>query len=140
MTTESSIFTKIINREVPAHIVYEDERVIAFFTIEPVNYGHTLVVPKLPFTNILDGDDVTLGYMMEIAARIGRALVAEKLATGVNIIMNNGTDASQEVFHAHLHVVPRHANDDAFTPPKHITPDASKTEQIAKQLRNALSE
>lgn len=140
MITEPSIFTKIINREVPAHIVYEDERVIAFFTIKPVNYGHTLVVPKVPFANIIDGDDVTLSYMMEIAARIGRALVAEKLATGINIIMNNGTDASQEVFHAHLHVIPRHANDGAFTSPKNITPDASQTEQIAKQLHNALGE
>ncbi|NCO61958.1 HIT domain-containing protein, partial [Candidatus Kaiserbacteria bacterium] len=52
---ETSIFTKIINREIPADIIYEDDKVIAFFTIEPINYGHTLVVPKKPIVNIFDG-------------------------------------------------------------------------------------
>lgn len=138
MTTEPTIFTKIINRDIPASIIYEDSRVIAFFTIEPVNYGHTLVVPKEPFANIFDGNDEILGYMMQTAARIGRALVSLKIATGVNIIMNNGSDASQEVFHAHIHVIPRVADDHAFTPPKHIVPDRVMTDTLATQLRDAL--
>lgn len=135
MTTEPSVFTKIINREIPATIIYEDDRVIAFFSIEPINYGHTLVVPKNPFANILDGDDVTLGYMMQVAARIGRVLVAKNIASGVNLIMNNGIDASQEVFHAHIHVVPRLPDDEAFMPPKHITPEASETKRVAEVLQ-----
>lgn len=138
MTNEPSIFTKIINREIPAHIVYEDDSIIAFFTIEPINYGHTLVVPKSPFANIFDGDDEILGHMMKVASKIGRTLVEEKLASGVNIIMNNGEDASQEVFHAHIHVVPRHKNDEAFTTPKHIAPDADETERVAKILQTKL--
>jgi len=140
MTTEPSIFTKIINREIPATIVYEDDRVIAFFTIEPVQYGHTLIVPKLPFVNIFDGDDNTLGYMMEVAAKIGRVLVNKKLASGINIIMNNGTDAGQEVFHAHLHVVPRLPDDRAFSKPTHITPADVETERVAEIIRKALHE
>jgi histidine triad (HIT) family protein len=138
MTTEPSVFTKIINRDIPATIIYEDTRAIAFFTIEPINYGHTLVVPKEPFANIFDSDDETLGYLMQVAARIGRALVEQKLASGINIIMNNGTDASQEVFHAHLHVVPRLKDDNALVPPRHITPEKSRIDAIAQQLQTAL--
>lgn len=138
MTNEPSIFTKIINREIPADIIYEDERVIAFLTIEPVNYGHALVVSKIPFANIFDGNNEELGYMMQIAARIGRVLVNQDIASGVNIIMNNGVDASQEVFHAHIHVVPRHAKDDAFQEPKHITPKPEETKRVAEILQSKL--
>jgi histidine triad (HIT) family protein len=139
MTSEISVFTKIINREIPATIIFEDDIVIAFFTIEPINYGHTLVVPKSPFVNIFDGDDATLGHMMQVAARIGRALVDTTIATGINIIMNNGVDASQEVFHAHLHVVPRIKNDNAFTTPHHITPNSEETARIAEVLRHSIT-
>lgn len=133
-TPETSIFTKIINREIPAHVVYEDDRVIAFLTIEPINYGHTLVVPKIPFVNIFDGDSDTLAYMMTIAQRIGKALVATGYGTGVNLIMNNGTDAGQEVFHAHLHVVPRKAGDTALLPPKHVIYENDEAQLVASTL------
>jgi histidine triad (HIT) family protein len=106
-STETSIFTKIINREIPADIVYEDETVIAFLDINPVNLGHSLVVPKKPFQNIFDGDSEALAHMMKVGQKIGLALKASGLADGVNLIMSNGTEANQEVFHAHLHVVPR---------------------------------
>jgi histidine triad (HIT) family protein len=139
MTSETSVFTKIIHREIPATIIYEDDTVIAFFTIEPINYGHTLVVPKSPFVNIFDGDDATLGHMMQVAAKIGRALVDTTVATGVNIIMNNGSDASQEVFHAHLHVVPRTKSDNAFTTPQHIIPRTEENARVAELLRNAVN-
>jgi len=119
MNTEPSIFTKIINREVPANIVYEDDVVIAFLTIEPINHGHTLVVPKAPFVNLLDGNEVALGHMMQVAKKIGQALIATGFGTGINLIMNNGEDAGQEVFHAHMHVVPRTADDEALLPPRH---------------------
>ena len=136
---ETSIFTKIINREIPAKIVYEDERVIAFFTIEPINPGHTLVVPKVPFVNLLDGDEAVLGHMTAIAKRVGNALIAEGFATGINLIMNNGADASQVIFHAHMHVVPRLPDDHALVIPnhKHTTPD--EIDMIATKLVAALA-
>lgn len=141
MTNElpPSIFTKIINREIPAHIVYEDERVIAFFTIEPVNPGHTLVIPKVPFINLLDGDDDTLGHMTVVAKRIGNALIASGFATGINLIMNNGVDGGQEVFHAHMHVIPRRKDDGAFAKPKHAPTTPLEITQTAEILRAALA-
>lgn len=133
-----TIFDKIIAREVPATIVYEDDKVLAFFTIEPINLGHTLIVPKEPFINIFDGDPIVLGHMMVVAQKISRALKVAGLAEGVNLIMNNEAAASQEVFHAHLHVVPRRANDEALQPPQHVTPTEAETTATADALKQAL--
>jgi len=135
---ETSIFTKIINREIPAHIVYEDDVVIAFLTIEPINPGHTLVVPKTPFVNIFDGHPEALGHMMQVAQKISQALIAAELADGVNLIMNNGETAGQEVFHAHLHVVPRRTGDQALGAPKHVTYGPDEAATVATLLTTKL--
>lgn len=134
-----TLFAKIIAREIPAHIVYEDEFVLAFLDINPINLGHTLIVPKNQFKNIFDGDSQTLGHMMVIAQKIARALVSLKLAEGVNIIMNNGAEASQEVWHAHLHVIPRKAGDHSFSSPKHVTLQNGDLDTTKAQLITALS-
>lgn len=134
-----SIFTKIINREIPANIIYEDDRTIAFFTIEPINLGHTLIVPKIPCVNILDGDPDTMGHLMQIAQKIAQALIHTKLADGVNIIMNNERAAGQEVFHAHLHVIPRRTDDHAFTPPTHVTCTPEELSETATLLTTTLA-
>jgi histidine triad (HIT) family protein len=115
-----TIFSKIIAREIPAHIVYEDEVVMAFLDISPINKGHTLVVPKEPFVNIFDGNSDILAHMMKIGQKIGQRLKETGLADGVNISMNNGEAAGQEVWHAHLHIIPRLDNDGAFSKPKHV--------------------
>jgi histidine triad (HIT) family protein len=135
---ETSIFTKIINREIPADIVYEDDIVIAFLTIEPINHGHTLVVPKKPFVNIFDADMEALTHMMEVAKKISVALLQGGLATGVNLIMNNGVAAGQEVFHAHLHIVPRRTGDNALLPPKHTNYTESEKKSTATKIVNHL--
>jgi len=135
---ETSIFTKIINREIPADIIYEDDKVIAFFTIEPINYGHTLVVPKKPIVNIFDGDNETLSQMIMVAKKIATALIDEKLAEGINIVMNNGAVAGQEVFHAHLHVIPRHTGDGVFKKPLHANTNTIEMKAVAKRLAQIL--
>lgn len=131
----STIFEKIIAREVPADIVYEDEHVLAFLDIKPVHVGHTLVIPKIPFVNIFDGDEAILAHMMRIAAMLGKRLEKRLGANGVNLIMNNNAAAGQEVFHAHLHVIPRYENDHAFTSPKRSTPTSEEMARVAERLR-----
>jgi histidine triad (HIT) family protein len=132
-----SIFTKIIKREIPANIIYEDEATIAFFTIEPVQKGHTLVVPKEPFENIFDGDEEALANLMKVAKRIAPTIQKITGADGVNLIMNNGAGAGQEVFHAHLHVVPRFLGDEAFTAKKTAYTDGEAV-ALAEMIRAAL--
>lgn len=134
-----SVFTQIINREIPATIIYEDEAVIAFFTIEPHSVGHTLVVPKIPFVNIFDGNQTQFGEMMAVAKKIATGLVNAKLADGVNITMNNGTAAAQEVFHAHIHVIPRKMNDGLFVPLTHKKLDVETLELAAEKLKASLA-
>jgi histidine triad (HIT) family protein len=132
----STIFEKIIAREIPAQIVFEDDTVIAFLDIKPVHLGHTLVVPKVPFADIFTGDPATLGHMMEVATLIGRRLKERLGADGVNLIMNNGAAAGQEVFHAHLHVIPRYQDDRAFTPPTHDAVTPEELSATAEALRH----
>jgi len=123
---KDNIFAKIIAREIPADFVYEDEVVLAFLTIAPNNHGHTLVIPKKHFVNIFDGDPETLAHMMKVGQKIALALKKAGLAEGVNLVMNNGEEAGQEVWHSHLHVVPR-LKDDCNPPykkPKHIAASA----------------
>jgi histidine triad (HIT) family protein len=132
----TTIFAKIIAREVPADIIYEDDTVMVFLDIKPVHAGHALVVPKVPFANIFDGDLEVLGHMMKIGAEIGRRQQTVLGATGVNLIMNNGAAASQEVFHAHLHVVPRFDNDNSYSHPTHDDVSPERLAEVAAQLRD----
>ncbi|HMO78008.1 MAG TPA: HIT family protein [Candidatus Paceibacterota bacterium] len=134
-----TIFTKIINREIPAHIVYEDDVVLAFLDIAPINHGHTLIVPKNPFVNLFDGDSEVLAQMMRVGQKIATALKASGLAEGANLIMNNGEAAGQEVFHAHLHVVPRNLNDQSFLKPNHVPNPKEQFSDVQKKIQTALS-
>jgi histidine triad (HIT) family protein len=136
----NDIFEKIIEREIPADIVYEDEYTIAFLDIRPINKGHTLVVPKKKFENIFDADPKSLDYMIEAAQKVAQALLKTAGVAGVNIIMNNGDVAGQDVFHAHMHVVPRLNRGEAFVPNKHYTYTEGEAAETAKQLLGALSD
>lgn len=111
MTAEDTIFTKIIRREIPAHIVYEDDETFAFLDRNPVNQGHTLVIPKKQVVNIFDTDDETLASVMRTVRKIAIAVREATGATGVNIHSNHGAAAEQEVFHMHFHIIPRFEND-----------------------------
>lgn len=110
----STIFKKIIDREIPADIVYEDEHVLAFLDINPVRRGHTLVIPKKECVNIFDAEPETMSRMIVVAQKIAHALQEVVGAKGVTICMNNGDAADQDVPHAHIHVVPRFERGEAF--------------------------
>ncbi len=117
MTRMSTIFSKIISKDVPADIVYEDDIVLAFLDIHPIQPGHTLVIPKAPSENGIACDPDTLGHIMKIAQQIAKAQTSVLGCDGVNFFMNNGAAAGQEVFHTHLHVIPRFTDDNTFEKP-----------------------
>ncbi len=108
---EDTIFDKIIRREIPAEIVYEDTDTIAFLDIHPNNPGHTLVVPKIPVRNIYDMNDATLISLIKTVQKVAVAVKTAMCADGINLAMNNDSSAGQVVFHAHMHVIPRFKND-----------------------------
>ena len=135
-----SIFTKIIKREIPADIIYEDDLVISFLDINPVNKGHALVVPKKAFENIFDGDEESLAHMMKVAKKLSLIVKEAVRADGINLIMNNGEHAGQEVFHAHLHIIPRFKGDESFTTKKCDCYKENEAATLATQLNSIISE
>lgn len=131
------LFCKIVAGEIPAEKVYEDEHTFVFLDINPNNPGHTLVLPKKHFENIFDIPPETLTPMYVTAQKIAKAL--KKFgAEGVNLISNNDTAAHQVIFHAHIHVIPRYA-DDGLKPwvQKQYENDAHMKE-TGEKIRNAL--
>jgi histidine triad (HIT) family protein len=135
----STVFEKIITREIPADIIYEDELVLAFLDIHPIRKGHALVVPKQASTNLLDTDSATWTHMAHIAKRIAHALTKITGAPGINIHMNNGYEAGQDVPHAHLHVIPRFVRDEAFTNTTHESFAGGESQALAAEIRTALT-
>jgi histidine triad (HIT) family protein len=95
----------------PAQVVYEDDEVIAFLDIGPVNLGHTLVVPKEHCKNLLEASEEVLTKVMSVAQKIGLALIQALDAEGFNLGVNNGRAAGQKVDHLHLHIIPRFSGD-----------------------------
>lgn len=135
---EETIFSKIIRHELPADIVYEDDAVLAFLDIKPINPGGTLVVPKKWSRNILDIDAETWGKVMEVVRRIAPAVKKAMDATGVNIIMNNEPAGNQIIFHSHVHIIPRHEHDGGIDSPGTPYPDGEQA-KTAEKIRSALS-
>ncbi len=129
----ATIFTKIINREIPGHIIAEDDRFIAFLDIMPLVLGHVLVVPKKETDYIFDLDDATLADLYVFAKKIA---VAQKKVIpckriGIAVI-------GLEVPHTHVHLVPMNTTGDInFTRPK-LSPTPAELSAVAEQLRNAL--
>ncbi len=108
--SEECVFCKIIRKESSAKIVYEDEKVIAFLSIRPVNPGHTLVVPKKHYEDIYGIPEKEVGYLFQIVKRVTHAVRDSTGAEGIRIVQNNGEAAGQIIFHLHVHVIPMRAH------------------------------
>ncbi len=113
MTTENKdIFDKIIQGEIPAYKVYEDDDVLAFLDLSQATPGHTLMVPKQHVADIYDYDDKLAQRVLTKIPKIARAIKdSDSNIIGMNILVNNGAAAGQSVFHSHIHFIPRYAND-----------------------------
>jgi histidine triad (HIT) family protein len=108
---DECIFCKIIDKQAPARIFYEDKRIIAFEPLNKVSKGHTLVVPKRHSKDIYDIPEGYLEKLVVVSKRLSLELSKENKATGINLLNANGKDAQQSVFHFHLHLIPRYPND-----------------------------
>ena len=105
------IFCKIIDGEIPSSTVYEDDKVKCILDLSQAGVGHTLVIPKKHYANVLEIDEEEFGYAMKIAKKIAIALKKTFNCDGINILNNCGEAAGQTVFHLHIHVIPRFFND-----------------------------
>ncbi len=105
------LFCKIANKELDAKIVYENENVLAFLDINPVNKGHTLVIPKNHSTNIFDIEENDYVEVQKAVQKLAKKIVSALGACGANIIQNNNECAGQVIMHPHIHIIPRFDND-----------------------------
>lgn len=101
LTIMASVFTMIINRELPGRFVYEDEDVVAFLTIEPMTQGHTLVVPRLEVDKWQDAEPALFNHVMAVSQRLGKAVCTAFGSDRAGVII-----AGLEVPHLHVHVFP----------------------------------
>ncbi|MBE0700213.1 MAG: HIT family protein [Acholeplasmataceae bacterium] len=108
----STIFSKIIAREIPAHIVYEDSLVLAFLDISQATKGHTLVVPKAEYSNLFELPQDLAAHVFIVVTKLAKAIKKAFNPEGMNILSNNGEVAGQTVFHFHIHLIPRYEKTD----------------------------
>lgn len=129
----ATIFTKIINGEIPSYKIAEDENYFAFLDINPLKKGHTLVVPKQETDYLFDLDDQTLGGMMVFAKPIARAIDRVIDCNRVAVVV-----LGMEVPHAHIHLIPLDRESDAcFSQPK-LKLSEEEFEEIADKIRGAM--
>ena len=105
------VFCKIVSGELPSTKIYEDETVLVFLDINPVEEGHALVIPKEHMDPITNAPDNILKELIVVAKKIASAQFTGLNAVGVNIAQANGRGAGQEVPHVHFHVIPRYSSD-----------------------------
>ena len=110
MKKDDCIFCKIANGEIPSSTVYEDERFRAILDLGPASDGHTIILPKDHFADLIDADTETRAAVMDVAAKIGAGMKKGLGCAGFNVVQNNGEAAGQTVFHLHVHVIPRYEN------------------------------
>jgi histidine triad (HIT) family protein len=137
--TKDCLFCKIVSGEIESTKVYEDEKVMAFMDLFPVNKGHTLVIHKKHAATMYD---MTPEMMQDIGKVLPRLTNAVKKATdcdGVSISQNNGKAAGQVIFHVHFHLIPRFENDGMHTWPSGKYEDGEK-EIWGDKIKSALED
>ena len=132
------VFCRIVAKEVPAAVVYEDEHTLAFMDAGQVNPGHVLVAAKGHAENLYELNDAQAGALLRTAARVARAIRDAYKPQGLSVYQANGKAAWQTVFHYHMHLVPRHEGDGmALTWPAK-NPPREKLGEYATEIRKAL--
>ena len=107
MKDEKSLFTRIIEGEIPSFKLFENEYVYSFLDINTASYGHTLVVPKEPASSLHELSQESAAELGKALVRISKSILEVTGVTSYNIVQNNGSEAGQTVFHVHFHIIPR---------------------------------
>jgi histidine triad (HIT) family protein len=138
MTRMDCVFCAIVAGTAPASVVHSDERVLAFMDIRPVVAGHLLVVPRRHAVGLADLDPDDGARVFEVARTLAAAVRTSMPAAGVNLFLADGAAAGQEVFHAHLHVLPRNPGDGFRLRFEARTPRRAELDATAATIRAAL--
>ena len=135
---EGCIFCKIVRKRAPVSEIYEDETVISFLDIRPLNLGHALVIPKGHYVDIFDIPEKELAAVHNVAKLVSVAVKKATVADGISIIQQNGKAAGQDIFHFHVHVVPRFEGQKLPPFSELIEADRAKLDTMAKKIKQHL--
>lgn len=135
----SCIFCRLVGGEIPAAKVYEDAQTLAFMDLGQVNPGHVLVAVKRHAATLLDLTADEAGAAMRTAREVALAVKAAFDPPGITLLQCNGKEGDQTVFHFHLHVVPRHADDGIGLSWPRKDPPRETLEEYAERIRRALA-
>lgn len=130
----ASVFTKIINREIPGRFVYEDDEFVGFLTIAPVTQGHTLIVPRAEIDQWQDVDPAVWGRLTALSQRVGQAVVKAFDAPRAGLLI-----AGLEVPHLHVHVFPAYALSDFDISGADTNPSAESLDEAQAKIVAALA-
>jgi len=133
------IFCKIIRREIPTHIIYEDNHCIALLDAFPVVRGHSLILLKEHRVNILDADAQDLAALIRVAGVLAPAVMKAATSTGLNLFCNNEKSAGQVVPHIHFHLVPRREGDGLALHWKQSKYKEGEAETVCEKIRSLLA-
>tara|TARA_Y100000590_G_scaffold103424_1_gene117522 strand:- start:3947 stop:4366 length:420 start_codon:yes stop_codon:yes gene_type:complete len=137
---EQCVFCEIINRDRPASIIFENDFLISFLDRYPLNRGHLLVVPKEHYQYLTDMENNDVARLFEIVNMLSKHVWKTVAADGLNISQSNGLAASQDIFHVHIHIIPRFINDtdnDSWPTRKNITEE--ELDNLASLIKSSLN-
>ena len=132
------VFCRIRDGQIPSTRVYEDERTIAFMDINPLNEGHTLVIPRAHAATLFEVEEADLRAAIATARRVAVAIRTALRPDGLNLLQANGAAAFQSVPHLHFHLVPRFTGDGKGFDWPMVAGDRGRIQAAAEQIRRAL--
>ena len=135
---EDCEFCSIVQKEMPASIVFEDDETIAFLDIKPINDGHTLVIPKKHCETIYELPDDEIACLFRTVRNIALAIKSGVGADGITILQRNGKAAHQHVFHVHVHVIPRYEGQKLAHSKGVGEASRERLDEIAKKLKQSV--
>ncbi len=131
------IFCRIIAGEIPAHRIAEDAATLAFLDIHPLSQGHTLVIPRRHCANLFEAQPDDLAAVAQMTKQVGQQLKAALSPDGLNVMQNNGPAAGQDVFHYHVHLIPRWSNDGLLRGWQRQPTEGVNLAELAARIRTA---
>jgi histidine triad (HIT) family protein len=135
----ASIFSRIVSGDMPAATVYEDDHTLAFLDIRPAARGHTLVICKEEYADLLDTPPELLAAVAQTTQRVASAIKAALHPDGFNIVQNNGTAAGQVIFHYHVHIIPRWEGDKKIMHWIQEQPEQTELQDVANKIRQQIA-
>ena len=134
------VFCNILSGDLPAHFVYEDDLVVAFMSLEQPNPYKVLVIPRSHLETIYDLNDALAAAIFKATVRIARGIRDVSGCEGLNLVQSNGRVGQQDVFHFHLHLVPRFAGDKIILDWDNTPLPAERLRQLAGEIRTRLQD